>query len=86
MTILTPTHLRGGGGIETGQGMGGTLNVTVQVGGYVISDRSTWVAFQNKAGHEIVFEGDPSIFNQYGVIIVNPENARGSGLRQRRPC
>lgn len=73
MTDLNPDASSGRWYIETGQGMGGTLNVTVQVGGYVISDRSTWVAFQNKAGHQIVFEGDPSIFNQYGVIIVNPE-------------
>ena len=53
--------------------MGGTLNIAVQIKGYVISDRSTWVAFNNKAGHRIVFEGDPRIFNQYGLIVVSPE-------------
>jgi tungstate transport system substrate-binding protein len=59
--------------IEIGQGMGATLNVSVQINGYVISDRSTWEAFKNKGGHEILFEGDHRLFNQYGVIVVNPE-------------
>ena len=73
MTDKNPLAHSGRWYIETGQGMGGTLNVTVQINGYVISDRSTWLAFGNKANHEIVFEGDPSIFNQYGVIAVNPQ-------------
>jgi len=59
--------------LETGQGMGGTLNVSVQVDGYVISDRSTWLAFLNRGDHTIVFEGDANLFNQYGVIVVNSD-------------
>ena len=59
--------------IETGQGMGGALNIAVQLQGYVISDRSTWLSFGNRGSHAIVFEGDANLFNQYGVIVVNPQ-------------
>ncbi|MEK9553972.1 MAG: substrate-binding domain-containing protein [Alphaproteobacteria bacterium] len=58
--------------LETGMGMGATLNFAVQAEAYTISDRATWLAFGNKAGHEILFEGDPNLFNQYGVIPVSP--------------
>ena len=58
--------------LETGMGMGATLNFAVQAKAYTISDRATWLAFGNKAGHEILFEGDPNLFNQYGVIPVSP--------------
>ncbi len=54
-------------------GMGATLNFAVQAEAYTISDRATWLAFGNKASHEILFEGDPNLFNQYGVIPVSPE-------------
>ena len=59
--------------LETGMGMGATLNLTVQAGAYTISDRATWLAFGNKANHDILFEGDTALFNQYGVIPVSPE-------------
>ena len=58
--------------LETGMGMGATLNFAVQAEAYTISDRATWLAFGNKAGHAILFEGDPNLFNQYGVIPVSP--------------
>lgn len=56
---------------ETGSGMGSTLNFAVQTGAYVLSDRATWLAFGNKADHEILVEDDPALFNQYGVIPVS---------------
>ena len=59
--------------LETGMGMGATLNLTVQAGAYTISDRATWLAFANKVDHRILFEGDVALFNQYGVIPVSPE-------------
>ena len=59
--------------LETGMGMGATLNLTVQASAYTISDRATWLAFGNKANHGILFEGDTALFNQYGVIPVSPE-------------
>lgn len=58
---------------ETGSGMGATLNVAVAKGGYTLSDRATWIAFANKQDLTILFDGDPLLFNQYGVIVVNPE-------------
>lgn len=57
---------------ETGAGMGATLNTGIAMGAYVLTDRATWIAFGNKQDHEIAFEGDPALFNQYGVILVNP--------------
>ena len=57
---------------ELGLGMGATLNVAVQMDAYTLSDRATWLAFNNKRNHKILFEGDKSLFNQYGIIPVNP--------------
>lgn len=59
--------------IETGSGMGATLNVAVGMGAYTLTDRATWIAFGNKGSHDILFEGDKRLFNQYGVIAVNPD-------------
>jgi len=58
---------------ETGSGMGATLNVGITLGAYVLTDRASWIAFGQKSSHKIVFEGDRRLFNQYGVILVNPE-------------
>ncbi|MGF1528358.1 MAG: substrate-binding domain-containing protein [Candidatus Competibacterales bacterium] len=58
---------------EAGTGMGPTLNVAIAMDGYVLTDRATWIAFGNKGDHAIVVEGDPALFNQYGVILVDPE-------------
>ncbi|MEL6599232.1 MAG: substrate-binding domain-containing protein [Pseudomonadota bacterium] len=55
---------------ETGSGMGATLNVAVGLDGYTLTDRATWVAFGNKGAHRVLVEGDPALFNQYGVIAV----------------
>ncbi|WP_434055671.1 MAG: substrate-binding domain-containing protein [Roseibium sp.] len=56
---------------ETGSGMGSTLNTAIGMDAYVMTDRATWIAFGNKGTHEIMVEGDPRMFNQYGVILVN---------------
>ncbi len=58
---------------ETGSGMGATLNVGIGMGAYILTDRATWIAFGNKNKHQIVVQGDERLFNQYGVILVNPE-------------
>ena len=55
-----------------GQGMGATLNVAAASGAYALSDRGTWISFKNKANLVIAVEGDKLLFNQYGVILVNP--------------
>lgn len=57
---------------ETGSGMGATLNVAAGMNAYALTDRATWIAFGNKGDLEIVVEGDQRLFNQYGVILVNP--------------
>lgn len=58
---------------EIGQGMGAALNTASSMNGYVLSDRGTWLSFKNRGDLEIVVEGDKRLFNQYGVILVNPE-------------
>ncbi len=58
---------------ETGSGMGATLNVATGMGAYTMTDRATWISFGNKRDFEIIVEGDETLFNQYGVILVNPE-------------
>ena len=57
---------------EIGQGMGAALNTSGAMGAYVLSDRATWINFKSRGDLEIVVEGDRRLFNQYGVILVNP--------------
>ena len=59
---------------ETGAGMGTTLNITVGMNAYTMTDRATWLAFQNKRDHRVIFEGDEAMFNQYGIVNVNPSH------------
>jgi tungstate transport system substrate-binding protein len=63
----------GGWYLSTGSGMGATLNTAAQVPAYALTDRGTWLSFENRGDLEIVFEGDPVLFNPYGIILVNPE-------------
>src|SRR3977135_2514110 len=58
---------------EIGQGMGAALNTAAAMNGYVLSDRGTWISFKNRGDLEISVEGDKRLFNQYGVMLVNPE-------------
>lgn len=57
---------------EIGQGMGAALNTAGAMSAYVLSDRGTWINFKNRGDLDIVVEGDQRLFNQYGVILVNP--------------
>ncbi len=57
---------------EIGQGMGAALNTSAAMGAYVLSDRGTWLSFKNKDALLIAIEGDKQLFNQYGIILVNP--------------
>lgn len=57
---------------EAGAGMGATLNTANAMSAYALTDRGTWVSFKNKGDLAIVVEGDPRLFNPYGVILVNP--------------
>jgi tungstate transport system substrate-binding protein len=57
---------------EIGQGMGAALNTASSMNGYVLADRGTWLSFKNRGELDIVVEGDKRLFNQYGVMLVNP--------------
>ena len=58
---------------EIGQGMGAALNTASAMNAYVLSDRATWLSFDNRGELDIAVEGDKRLFNQYGVMLVNPE-------------
>ena len=57
---------------ECGCGMGPALNMAASTGAYVLADRGTWLAFKNRADLAVLVEGDKALFNQYGVMVVNP--------------
>ncbi|MGH7879974.1 MAG: substrate-binding domain-containing protein, partial [Candidatus Binataceae bacterium] len=62
---------------EIGQGMGAALNMASAENAYVLADRGTWLAFRNRGDLVIAVEGDSRLFNQYGVILVNPQKHPG---------
>ncbi len=57
---------------EIGQGMGAALNMAASQNAYVLTDRGTWLSFKNRGDLKILVEGDKRLFNQYGVMLVNP--------------
>jgi tungstate transport system substrate-binding protein len=70
---IDPLAAKGSWYREIGQGMGAALNTANAMGAYVLSDRGTWISFKNKGDLAIVVEGDKRLFNQYGVMLVNPQ-------------
>jgi len=70
---IDPTSASGTWYLETGSGMGATLNAAVGMGAYALTDRGTWISFKNKGDHQIMVEGDLELFNQYGIILVSPD-------------
>ena len=69
---IDPSQASGQWYRETGAGMGATLNTASALDAYLLSDRATWLAFRNKGTLSVLAEGDPSLRNPYGVILVNP--------------
>jgi len=57
---------------DTGSGMGPALNTAASMNAYILSDRGTWLSFKNRRDLKVVVEGDTRLFNQYGVMLVNP--------------
>jgi tungstate transport system substrate-binding protein len=57
---------------EIGQGMGPTLNIAAAMNAYTVTDRGTWISFKNRQDLRIVLDGDKRLFNQYGIMLVNP--------------
>ncbi len=70
---LDPTIFSGKWYLETGQGMGPSLNIAVSLDAYIFSDRSTWLRFKNKAEHKILYQNPLELRNNYGMILVNHE-------------
>jgi tungstate transport system substrate-binding protein len=70
---LNPKSAEGRWYRDAGSGMGPTLNTAAAMDGYTLSDRGTWLNFKNRQNLTILVEGDPRLFNQYGVMLVNPE-------------
>jgi tungstate transport system substrate-binding protein len=58
---------------DTGQGMGPALNTAASMNAYLLADRGTWLAFKNRADLAVLVEGDKRLYNQYGVMLVNPD-------------
>lgn len=58
---------------ELGSGMGATLNTAAGMNAYVLADRGTWISFANRRELELLFAGDPELFNQYGSLLLSPE-------------
>lgn len=71
---IDPTHYSGKWYLETGQGMGSSLNVAIAHNAYVYADRATWIRFANKGQHMVMIEKDPLMFNQYGLVKINPSH------------
>ena len=72
-TEVDTASASGGWYRETGSGMGATLNAAVGMSAYTLTDRATWIAFGNKGDFRVHVESDARLFNQYGVILVNPQ-------------
>ena len=66
------TDKKGSGYKECGCGMGPALNIASSSGAYVLADRGTWLSFKNRGDLTVLVEGDTRLFNQYGVMVVNP--------------
>ena len=68
---LDPSIYSGKWYLESGQGMGPSLNIAISLNAYIFSDRSTWLRFKNKANHRILYEDSSELRNNYGMILVN---------------
>ena len=71
-TGIDPAAGKAPGYKECGCGMGQALNIAASTNAYVLTDRGTWLSFKNRADLAVLVEGDTRLFNQYGVIVVNP--------------
>jgi len=73
LTGIDVNQHSGGWYREAGAGMGATLNIANGMSAYTMTDRGTWLSFKNRDDLTLLFENDPPLFNQYGIILVNPE-------------
>lgn len=75
---IDPKKYSGQWYLQTGQGMGPSLNIAVSLNGYIFSDRSSWLRFNNKKSHKILYENPSELKNSYGMILVNPERCKNN--------
>lgn len=73
---LNPSTYSGKWYLESGQGMGPSLNIAISLDAYIFSDRSTWLRFKNKETHKIVYENSSELRNDYGMILVNHKKCK----------
>ena len=66
--------------IETGSGMGATLNISVNLSAYTLTDRSSWIFFGNKKEHMILVENELVLLNPYGIIPINPKRCKNANI------
>ena len=78
---LDPIPYSGSWYLEVGAGMGTALNIAAELNAYILADRATWIAFKNKQNLTIVYQNDEILFNQYGVILVNPRKCPNSNYK-----
>jgi tungstate transport system substrate-binding protein len=81
---INPTKSSGDWYRETGSGMGATLNAAVGMQAYTLTDRATWISFKNKDHFKILVQGDKDLFNQYGLIMVNPKKYPNVNVKDSR--
>ena len=78
---LNPRMPSGKWYMETGQGMGPSLNIAISLNGYIFSDRSSWLRFNNKKSHKILYENPIELRNDYGMILVNPKRCPNNNYK-----
>ena len=81
-TKIDPKEFSGNWYLELGAGMGATLNTGIELNAYIFTDRATWLSFKNKRDFKILFQGDETLFNQYGIITVSPVNCPNTKLKK----
>ena len=69
---LDPLESSGKWYIETGQGMGPSLNIALGTNSYIFTDRASWIKYKNKQNHQVLYENPSELMNPYGVILINP--------------
>ncbi|MEC8085484.1 MAG: substrate-binding domain-containing protein [Pseudomonadota bacterium] len=81
---LDPTTSSGKWYLESGQGMGPSLNIAISLNGYIFSDRSTWLRFNNKRDHIILYSNPVELRNSYSMILVNHDRCNNLDLKPAR--
>ncbi len=81
-SFINPKPGSGSWYLEVGAGMGTALNIAAEVNGYILTDRASWLSFKNKQDLSILYEKDKNLFNQYGIIVVDPEKCIKNNYRE----